>query len=99
MNYIEPMDRPFAPATSRELEKEHPAKQRVAKRRGRGGRLLGLGVVTGLVGALAFGAWAHYAQYSEVAAAAQARPARVARALASHIRRTARRLPPSRQSG
>jgi multidrug efflux pump subunit AcrA (membrane-fusion protein) len=73
MNYIEPMDRPLAPATSRDLEEEHPAQQRVAKRRGRGGRLFGVSVVTGLLGTLAFGAWAHYAQYSEVAAAAQAR--------------------------
>jgi len=71
MNYIEPMDRPLAPATGRDLEEEHPAHQRVAKPRG--GRVLGVSAVTGLLGALAFGAWGHYAQYSEVAAAAQAR--------------------------
>jgi RND family efflux transporter MFP subunit len=73
MNYIEPLDRPLAPARFRDTEADHPPKQRAHRRPRRGGRLLGLAVVIGLVGGLALGAWSHYAQYSEVAAAAQAR--------------------------
>jgi RND family efflux transporter MFP subunit len=72
MNYIDPTDRTLAPVIDRDTQKD-PPKQRADKRRRRGGRLLGLGVVIGLFGALGFGAWGHYAQYSEVAAAAQAR--------------------------
>jgi RND family efflux transporter MFP subunit len=69
MNYIDPSDRLLAPVTDRDIETEkEPPKQREGKPRRRGGRLLGVGVVFGLLGALAFGAWGHYAQYSEVAA-------------------------------
>jgi hypothetical protein len=73
MNYIEPLDRPLAPATFRDTEEDHPPKQRADRRPRREGRLIGLAVVMVLFGALAFGAWGHFAQYSEVAAAAQAR--------------------------
>jgi RND family efflux transporter MFP subunit len=73
MNYIEPMDRPLAPATSRDSKTRQQPKQRADKGRGRGGRLLGLSVVVGLLGALAFGVWGHYVQYSEVAAASRER--------------------------
>jgi multidrug efflux pump subunit AcrA (membrane-fusion protein) len=78
MNYIEPshikaLDRPLAPATFRDTEVDQPPKQHANTRPRRAGRLIGLAVVIGLFGALAFGAWGHYAQYSQVAAAAQAR--------------------------
>jgi RND family efflux transporter MFP subunit len=73
MNYIDPSDRPFTPVTGRDTERDRPLTQRASKRPRRGGRFIGLGVVIGLFGALAFGAWSHYAQYSEVAATAQAR--------------------------
>src|SRR5260370_39231980 len=95
MNYIEPsdrplaepLDRPFAPVTGRDTEKG-PPKRRVDKQRRRGGRLLGLGVLIGLVAALAFRAWSHHAQYSQGAAASQQRndlvpPVRVATGRAS----------------
>ena len=72
MNYIEPLERPLGPAPGRDAG-DHPPEQREDKRPRSAGRLLGVAVVTGLIGALAFGAWGHYAQYSEVAAAAQAR--------------------------
>ncbi len=93
MNYIEPsdrplaepLDRPFAPVTGRDTEKG-PPKQRVDKQRRRGGRLLGLGVLIGLVAALAFGAWSHYAQYSEVAAASQQRNDLVPRVRVATVR-------------
>src|SRR5260370_37372716 len=63
MNYFEPLDRPLAPVTTRDTQKD-PPKHRADKQRRWGGRLLGVGVVIGLFGALAFGAWSHYAQYS-----------------------------------
>jgi RND family efflux transporter MFP subunit len=72
MNYIEPRNRTLAPVIDRDTQKD-PPKQRADKPRRRGGRLLGFGVMIGLLGALGFGAWSHYAQYSEVAAAARAR--------------------------
>jgi RND family efflux transporter MFP subunit len=72
MNYIEPLDRPVGPATGRDT-KDHPPQHRADQRFRRGGRLMGLAMAIGLIGALAFGAWDHYAQYTEVAAAAQAR--------------------------
>jgi RND family efflux transporter MFP subunit len=85
MNYIEPSNRPFAPVIDRDTQKD-PPKPRADKRRRRGGRLLGLGVVIGLLGALAFGAWGHYAQYSEVAAASQQRSDLVPRVRVATVR-------------
>jgi RND family efflux transporter MFP subunit len=73
MNYIEPLDRPLGPATGPNTKEDHAPRERADKSPRRGGRLIGLAVVIGLFGALAFGAWSRYAQYGEAAAAAQAR--------------------------
>ena len=73
MNYIEPLDRPLGRATSPGPKEDHAPEERADKRPRRGAWLIGLAVVIGLLGALAFGAWDHYAQYGEAVAAAQAR--------------------------
>ena len=67
MNYIEPLDRPRAPAIDRETERTPPRHRAAAPRR-RAGRLLGLSVLLVLAGALAFGAWNYYSQYRDVVA-------------------------------
>jgi RND family efflux transporter MFP subunit len=73
MNYIEPLDRPLGRATSPGPKEDHAPEERADKRPRRGAWLIGLAVVIGLLGALAFGAWDHYGQYGEAVAAAQAR--------------------------
>jgi RND family efflux transporter MFP subunit len=73
MNYIEPLDRPLGRATSPGPKEDHAPEERADKRPRRGAWLIGLAVVIGLLGALAFGAWDHYSQYGEAVAAAQAR--------------------------
>jgi RND family efflux transporter MFP subunit len=96
MNYIDPSDRPFTPVTGRDTEIEKsPPKEPVHKPRRRGGRLLGLGVVIVLLGALAFGAWGHYSQYSEVAATAQQHNDLVPRVRVATVRASSGILPVS----
>ena len=78
MNYMErfkdrlqdPLDRSEAPVTDRAPE-QLPLKHHADKRRGWGGRLVGVGVLLVLSGGLAFGALGHYSQYRQVAATSE----------------------------
>jgi RND family efflux transporter MFP subunit len=83
MNELEPQDRPpkgrrYPPVVDREAER-FPGQHHTSRRLG--ARLLGLGVLLVLGGALAFGAWGSYAQNREVAAASEQQ-----RDLVPHVR-------------
>lgn len=56
-----------------EAPPERHADARIEARRGWGGRLVGMGVLVVLTGALAFGGWRHYSQQREALALAQQR--------------------------
>src|SRR5947209_19447961 len=72
MNNVEPLYRRRVPATDRVTEKA-PPRHLLDKPRRRGGRLLALGVLLVLAGALAFGAWRYYSQHREAVAISQQR--------------------------
>jgi RND family efflux transporter MFP subunit len=88
MNHAEPQDRPpqgrrYPPVIGREAE-PLPAQPHASRRSG--GRMLGLGVLLVLAGALGFGAWGSYAQYREVAAASEQRRDLVPRVRTATVR-------------
>jgi RND family efflux transporter MFP subunit len=76
MNYVEPLERQGAPAVDREIETPpniplHPKHRRPDKQRRWGARLLGLGVLLALGGAIAFGARNYLSQHREAIATSE----------------------------
>jgi RND family efflux transporter MFP subunit len=65
----EPPARPARPAPDRDTPEPPPGRPR--RHGGRGGWLLGLGVLVLFIGALAVGVWRHYQQYRQVMDTAQ----------------------------